>query len=196
MNETKRVYNTICNILYKIGNRLNDSKGKAILSNLRNSIGKDIIQVPIIWNIFFENLPDEYMESSKFEKEEKVILTILQLYAIYQQGELDNVFSSEGIKFSEALRKLRNTDNTESIDRRFNVMITASTYDEFVHHLRQMLKLLKSKSKYLEKINFALLGQDLYKIFKFEDNKVKINWGKQYYSYFNKDEKGDVQDDK
>lgn len=196
MNETNRVYNTICNILDKIGNRLNDSKGKAILSNLRYSIGKDISQVPIIWEIFFEYLPNEYIESSKFEKEEKVILTILQLYSIYQQGEQNNVFSREGVKFCESLGKLRNNDNTESIDRRFNVMITASTYDEFVHHLRQMLKLSKSKSKGLEKINFALLGQDLYKIFKFNDNNVKINWGKQYYSYFNKNERGDVENDK
>lgn len=194
MNDTD-IYKLICTILYKIGNRVHDSKGKAILSNLRNSIGKDISQVPLIWPIFFENLPEDYMKTNKFEIEEKIILTVMQLYSIYQQSEDNSLFSSEGIEFCEALRRIRSIDNSEALDRRFNVMITATTYDEILHHLRQMLKLLKSKSKIKEKINFARLGQDLYKIVKFNDKKTMIKWGKQYYYFVNKEE-GDVQNDK
>lgn len=59
----------------------------------------------------------------------------------------------------DALSTLRGDDN-ESIDKRFNVMITSSSFKELKHHLRQLIKILKAKSD--AKVDYAKLSEDLY----------------------------------
>ena len=79
------------------------------------------------------------------------------------------------------MRSLRFLDDGKGIDRRFNAMITASGFEEIIYHLRQLIKILKSKSE--QKINYAKLAEDLYDLqndYKFE--KVRFNWARSYYS--------------
>ena len=99
-----------------------------------------------MWPILFENLPEEFLSSYQQPSyEELAIYTALQLYALHQQGVstsvmLDDSKPYENIGF--ALGKLRKEDNTTSIDRRFNTMITSSTFEELTYHLRHLISLL------------------------------------------------------
>ena len=77
-----------------------------------------------------ENLPEEFLSSYQQPSyEELAIYTALQLYALHQQGVSTSVMLDDSKPYENigsALGKLRKEDDTTSIDRRFNTMITSS----------------------------------------------------------------------
>lgn len=184
--EKKSVYKVTANILYDLASMLNTSTGRAVLANLRNSIGKPITQTVGAWAFIFDKIPEEFQgQYENPSREENAILIALQMYALHQQGNdvsvnissVDNRWKNIG----DSLRSLRFLDDGKGIDRRFNAMITASGFEEIIYHLRQLIKILKSKSE--QKINYAKLAEDLYDLqndYKFE--KVRFNWARSYYS--------------
>ncbi|MDU1772474.1 MAG: type I-E CRISPR-associated protein Cse2/CasB [Dialister micraerophilus] len=184
--EKKSVYKVTANILYDLASMLNTSTGRAVLANLRNSIGKPITQTVGAWAFIFDKIPEEFQgQYENPSREENAILIALQMYALHQQGNdvsvnissIDNRWKNIG----DSLRSLRFLDDGKGIDRRFNAMITASGFEEIIYHLRQLIKILKSKSE--QKINYAKLAEDLYDLqndYKFE--KVRFNWARSYYS--------------
>ena len=163
--EKKSVYKVTANILYDLASMLNTSTGRAVLANLRNSIGKPITQTVGAWAFIFDKIPEEFQgQYENPSREENAILIALQMYALHQQGNdvsvnissIDNRWKNIG----DSLRSLRFLDDGKGIDRRFNAMITASGFEEIIYHLRQLIKILKSKSE--QKINYAKLAEDLY----------------------------------
>lgn len=173
-------------IVYMLDQTLETSSGKATLANLRNSIGKPLSQSVEIWSLLFENLPQEFLSEDQSEsKKEVAILTTLQLYALYRQGKKTPARESSKEKayknIGHSLSALRRGDNTVAMDRRFNALITSSTYDELVHHLRQMIKLLKSKASGEVNIDFGRLAQDLYGFLIGRDESMRLTWARAYY---------------
>ncbi|MGI6578687.1 MAG: type I-E CRISPR-associated protein Cse2/CasB [Saccharofermentanales bacterium] len=185
-NPSPTVYSVTNDIVYKLDQTLETSSGKATLANLRNSIGKPLSQSVEIWPLLFENLPGDFLSQDQSEsRKELAILTTLQLYALYRQGKQIPVRKQnekrgfENIGYS--LSTLRTGDNTVSVDRRFNTLITAATYDELIHHLRQMIKLLKSKMSGEINIDFGRLAQDLYGFLIEKEENIRLNWARAYY---------------
>ena len=91
------------------------------------------------------------------------------------------------------LKVLRNKDNQTSIDRRFNVLITSATYQEFVYHLRMMFNLLRSRIKGDYYIDFGRLAQDLYWYHRGYPESIRLNWARSYYSFTQEKEKVDYE---
>ncbi|MDK8692366.1 type I-E CRISPR-associated protein Cse2/CasB, partial [Gardnerella swidsinskii] len=62
------------------------------------------------------------------------------------------------------------------------VMITASDYESFYYYLRQLVRLLKSRTKENQQsIDYSKLARDLY-LLQFEDSeKVRLSWAQEYY---------------
>ena len=180
------VYQVTSKIIGQLSKTLDTSTCRAALANLRNSIEKNLSETIEIWPIMLENMPDEFLgDDEKLTAEEKAILNTLQLYALYQQGSTESVAiegkSSKWNNVGSAFSNLRKDDNRVSADRRFNTMITSTTYDELFYHLRQMFGLLKSRSKGQVKVNFSKLSQDLFWfILGYEDN-IRIAWSREYY---------------
>ena len=118
----------------------------------------------------------------KLTWEEQAILTSLQLYALHQQGKSESVALQEETdkweNMGHSLRTLR-TGDEKAVDRRFNALITAANYEELVHHLRQMIKLLKAKTD--TKVNYAKLADDLYGFLRNYPETMRIRWAKAYY---------------
>ncbi|NLJ95219.1 MAG: type I-E CRISPR-associated protein Cse2/CasB [Clostridiaceae bacterium] len=185
------IYQVAGRILFLLSNTLETTSGKATLAKLRNSIGRDISQTVEVWPLVFENMPEEFLGvGSKSTAEERAVLHSLQLYALYQQGNSESVLmSSEEAKQKKKdnmgtwLATMRNDEARLALDRRFNTMITASTYEELLHYLRQMLTLLKSKSKGSVKINFAKLSEDLYWYIRGYEDRIRIGWAREYYRF-------------
>jgi len=178
-------------IVHKLDQSLETPSGKAMLANLRNSIGKPLTESIAIWPLMFEHLPEEFLSRGQsLSKKEKAILNSLQLYALYRQGKKAPV--SQGAKeekppnIGRSLNALRTGDNTVSTDRRFNALVTAATYDEFSHHLRQMINLLKSKTSGETDIDFGKLAQDLYGFLTGKDESIRLNWARAYYRSYSK----------
>lgn len=187
-------------IIDQIAEMENNGKTSAVratLANLRNSIGRPMSKSLDVWRIMYEYLPEEFLsKTEKMTPHEKSILNTLQLYAIHRQGNTENVnigkneASWKNIGYSLSI--LRTDDNQVAMDRRFNAMITASSYDEFVHHLRHMLKLLKKYPS--AKIDYPRLAEDLYRFLIGNKESVRINWARSYYTSKNKN-KGENKDE-
>lgn len=180
------IYEVTSRILLKLDKTRSTSATKAILSNLRRSLGRPLSQTIEIWSLLYEELPESFLtDQDEPTTEEKAILNALQLYAIHQQGNKDSVllWDQEGIwnNLGYSLQPIRDRDS-RSTDQRFNGMIASDSFDELSYHIRQLIKLLKaSKSK--RGVNYARLAEDFYWFIRGQKEKVRLNWARAYYSY-------------
>lgn len=193
----KSVYSVTSAILARISQSIGTPTGRATLANLRNSIGKPYGGNPEMWSLVYENLPEEFLGvTSRQTYQERAIIAVLQLYALHQQGlsESVNMSDEEGRwhNIGHSLSQLRMNEHA-SIDRRFNAMITSSTLEEVLHHLRQLIKLLKSKTKATTnaKVNYARLAQDLFSFQLGNHEEMRVRWAKAYYWKNNKGEENE-----
>lgn len=187
-------------IITKLDKLREESSGKAALANLRNSIGRPYSQTMDVWPIIFEQMPEKALgRNIDLTNYEKAILTTLQLYAMHQQGVEKSVNKyyedHRWNNIGESLSVLRGSEDTRAIDRRFNVMITATTYEELTHHLRQMIRLLRAKQRG-ETINYGQLANDLFYFLTGNEERIRLRWAKAYYSTRHKVEKGEEKNDK
>lgn len=179
------VYRETVRILRKLDNTRENPSTKAIFANIRSSINKDSSVNMDALAFVFQNIPEEFLGYNKnLNDYEKAILTAVQMYALHQQAKIESVLKldyEEGEKrqnLGDALSSLR-SDDSKAIDRRFNAMITSSNFEELIHHLRQMIKLLKAKSD--AKVDYASLADDLYWFLKNQREGLKIKWSRSYY---------------
>jgi len=192
--ETKNkdsVFSVTKKIMVKLDALSEYSSGKAALAKIRNSVGKPVNEVTEVWQLLFENLPEEFLGSRGTPSDEELsILTAIQLYALHKQGTSSkgNVEESEGFKnLGYSLGKLRIADGQTSIDRRFNSMITSTTFDELIHHLRHLIKILKAKVPDVS-VNYAKLAEDLFWYLKGYEAEIRLKWAREYYRQNNKGE--------
>lgn len=202
-------YNTAKSILIKLDSTRDASSTKALLANMRNSADKDISNNVDALAYVFSNLSygedDRYGELSYMEQ---AIFTAIQIYAIHQQSNVESVLKfgnddeNESIEkknkykanIGDALATLR-SDESESIDKRFNAMITATNFNKLSYHLRQMIKILKSKSD--AKVDYAKLAEDLYWFMIGRKEEVRLSWARSYYKYRKNEEmEGDIKNEK
>lgn len=177
------VYGTALKIISKIENLIETSEGKAILSDIRKSVGKSTGESMEVWKILFENMPEEFLgRSENLTHEEKSILAAIQLFAIQQQGKKESCNSTEVDDMGSSLACLRSEDESISVDRRFNIMITSENFEKLIYHLRQMVKLLSSREKEA-KANYPKLANDLYWFSRGDRNQVRVKWARSYYKY-------------
>lgn len=187
MNKETNVYGTSKRILTYLENTKKESSTKAILAQLRNSINKNLGENIESLAFIFSMIPEDKLGIGKnLNYYEQAILTTLQLYAIYQQGEDRSViYRNEDYPYKslgQSLRTLRNPDDqkaNKSIDLRFNSLISSTDYKMLNHHLRQIIKLLKAKSE--EQVDFSSLSNDLYAYLLGDVNPIKIKWARDYY---------------
>lgn len=189
------VYDVTASILRKLDATKDATSTRGILSNIRNSVNKDISNNIYVISYVFQNIPEEMMGSmNELNDYEKAIVTAVQMYAIHQQSisksvlKLDYQEGERRQNMGDALKTLR-TGESESIDARFNALITASNFNQLQNHLRQIIKLLKSKSDV--KVDYASLADDLYWFLKDQKDGIKMKWARSYYKVSKKELKGD-----
>lgn len=182
--ETHRIFSVTHQMLTKINGLVHTASGKSILAKLRNSIGRPFSATTEVWALIMEHLPEEFLGCShRISHEERAILTALQLYAVHQQGLTQSVLVKDNSRFTNmgvALKALRKGDDIKSVDRRFNAMITAATLAELSYHLRNLIKLLKSKSAET-KVDYAQLAEDLYWFSRGYEENIRLDWTRAYY---------------
>ena len=87
--------------------------------------------------------------------------------------------------FGSSLQQIKEQDSV-ALDRRFNTMLTATTFDEFAYHLRQIFRLAKSKESF--SVNFIKLSEDLFWYQNGKERNICLSWAKDYYHYAGKNE--------
>lgn len=187
MNKETNVYKTSKHILTYLENTKKESSTKAILAQLRNSINKDLGENIESLAFIFSMIPEDKLGTGKnLNYYEQTILTTLQLYAIYQQGEDRSViYRNEDFPYKslgQSLRSLRNPEDknaNKSVDLRFNSLISSPNYRMLEYRLRQIIKLLKAKRE--EQVDFFSLSNDLYAYLLGDVNPIRIKWARDYY---------------
>lgn len=185
------LYKVTARIIFKLAERLELSETKAVLSHLRNSIGRDISETVEIWPLFFEEVPLEYLSTSGTPThQENAILASLQLYALHQQGKSKSVHEASGNSVGKALHEMRDVNNT-ALDRRFNALITSGNFKELTTHLRHLISMLKQEAA--AKIDYAKLAEDFYGYQRWPEsaNRMRMRWGQDYYFYQTKEKEGE-----
>lgn len=210
MGKTNNIaYNTAKSILIKLDSTRDASSTKALLANIRNSADKDISNNVDALAYVFSNLSyGEDDRGGELSFMEQAIFTAIQMYAIHQQSNVESVLKfgnddeNESIEkknkykanIGDALATLR-SDESESIDKRFNAMITATNFNKLSYHLRQMIKILKSKSE--AKVDYAKLAEDLYWFMIGRKEEVRLSWARSYYKYRKNEEmEGEIKNEK
>jgi|LSQX01.3.fsa_nt_gb CRISPR system Cascade subunit CasB len=184
------IYEVTENILNLLTGDLSASSTKAYLASLRRSVSWDVPRDPSVFSIVFANIPDKYLgESGELTVGERSIVLALQLFALHQQGKEQPVHAQRAEckergwgNLGASLRALRAGDATQAADRRFNAMITATTFNELANHLRHLIKLLKSKTG--AKVNYAQLAQDLYWFQLGYQSDIRLKWSRDYYRHY------------
>lgn len=192
-SKSYRVESVTRNILSELESEINSSNGRANLANIRNSINRPLTESIDLLPLLFRYLPEDFLSSDgKLSLEERAIVTTIQLYGLHQQAEAESVLLSEDAEkwknLGYSLSFLRKGEDSLAVDRRFNTMITSSTFEELSHHMRQMIKLLKSKTD--AKVNYTKLSGDLYKFLTGYGEEVKFSWASRYYFVKNEKEEG------
>lgn len=189
-NESEKVFLTTKSIILKISKMSDDSSKKAILANLRNSISKSTLENIEVLALIFSRMPEELLgNGGELSHGEDAVLSSLQLYALHQQGMENSVMFEEekGPSIGYSLGQIKVVDESKSISKRFNSMVTSGSFEELKNHLRHLIKLLKAKDKSV-KIDYALLAKDLFLVSRGYGKNIMLKWARDYYRIKNKGE--------
>lgn len=181
----------------------NDAYIRSTLAKLRKGAGKEVGEVPEIWDITLLNISDKWMsKDGNPTKEEIVIHTAITYFALHQQGKdiKTQAMHIKGVSLGDAINKLylkydkQDTINKlylkdnkqDTIKKRFDVIVTSSSIKELTYHLRGIIQLLKKEGIGLD---YGKLADDLlfYQIPK-STNKVRLKWGQDFYKINKKEE--------
>lgn len=166
------------------------SKGARQLAALRHAAAKAPGEIPETWQLEFEGLPMCLVgKEDEPSKGERAVHTALTLYAIHQRSQTAPMHQSgyeNGL--GQAMRSLVLHDAKKYADleqgelpRRFSALVTAESFSETVHYVRQLVGQLRGAAIPLD---YALLAQQFYDL-QMPDrvDSVKLAWGRGFAMY-------------
>lgn len=162
-----------------------DSPGtRATLAHLRAARGQAPGAVPSIWAVTMDGAPGAPRDDAP-TREEVAIHEALTTFAAHQQSRAKPMHKVGGPSLGDAVRQLeRNRTHHDGglspVRRRFNAVLTASSFDEVTHHLRGLVDLLRADEIPLD---YGRLADDLYWL---QDRRtsdaVLRRWGRDLYN--------------
>ncbi len=185
VSKANKIYGYVYGKLEYLHSKANTGTGRAMLANIRRGVGKRPGELPELWGLIFNNLPEELFGTGAASYSEWAIYTALTLYALHQQGydSEKECMHKENVSLGEAaanLVKIEGDESEERIAKRLNLVVTATSPKDLAYYLRSVIQLLSANSIALD---YALLAKQLYEInFEESSQRVKINWGRKFYS--------------
>lgn len=184
MGEKKEVSYLVGDKIQRLLNGSNEAHTKAVLAQMRRGIGHAPGEIPELWGMMLENIPEKMMSKDGVPTyAEWAIYTALTLFALHQQGhEQCNPMFVKGQSLGKAMRSLVPPEDGEvlkRVRRRFNVIATSSDMPELVHHLRSAVQLLRDAGIGLD---YAELAGELY-LYQIPGGaaEVRLLWGEKFY---------------
>lgn len=186
-----KTYDQAASFVWKKINALrtsaNDAKVRATLAKFRHCIGEKPGSDPDVWAETLGDLPEDLLAKGNEPEPtwaEWAIHIAMTMFAMHQQGS--NIQSEcmhrEKYTLGKAIRMLadrKGEGGEDAIKRRFNATVTSESVEEFAHHLRSMIQLLKAESIPLD---YEQLTRELY-LFQNSDarDSLRLRWGQDYY---------------
>lgn len=191
-------------IIHRLENQQESGVAKATLAELRRSAGQSFARAEAVWPMLLEQMPEAMLSAiGEPTAEENAVFVALQLYALCQQGsrrisglQVEKPAEAEDkarrVNIGESFRTMRNAANEKALDRRFNAMLTAQSFNELAYHLRQLIKLAKAAG--VTAMDFPQLAEDLFWIQRGGARQVKLRWATGYYRINQNDEQMQQED--
>ena len=154
--------------------------GTAALARLRRGVGK---APGAIHDILEFTLADEFVRSTAGDeptREEIAAHACMTLYALHQQSQSERMHQ-RGYGMGRSIRALTPKDPTDkpAVLKRFQVLGTADSLEELLHHTRGMIQLLRSNRIPLD---YGLLADELVRWQRSDGpNQVRLQWGRDFY---------------
>lgn len=182
MSKKEEVGKYVYGQIKKLNEEIDSGAGKAMLAKLRRGAGKTPGEIPELWGIFLNGLPDEMLRrNGKPTESEWAIYIALTMFALHQQGSSESVHKN-GISFGKAVSMLMSEpsdDERQRVLRRFGPAVTAKDMYELSHHMRCLIELMRNMGI---KLDYVMLAKDIYD-FQFNEGKkkVQLRWGQDFY---------------
>ncbi|MBQ3347368.1 MAG: type I-E CRISPR-associated protein Cse2/CasB, partial [Synergistaceae bacterium] len=128
-----------------------------MLANIRRGVGKSPGEIPELWGLIFNNMPEELLGTRGASPAEWAVYTALTLYALHQQGN-EKFMNVEDVSVGKAASMLvKNDEDEDRIRRRLGLVVTATSPSDLAYHLRGVIQLLSRDAIGLD---YALLARD------------------------------------
>ena len=184
MSKYDEVYRYTASKLEYLRSIADTGKGRGMMANLRRGVGRQPGELPELWGMIFDRMPDELLGKNQTSYAEWAVYTALTLYAMHQQSS-DRNMNQKDISVGQASAKLvKNEDDIERILKRLNLVVTAVSPEDLAYHLRSMIQLFRQEEIALD---YARLAKELY-LFQYEENvsAIGLNWGRDFWRECNK----------
>lgn len=179
MSKAEQVYGYTAGKLNYLQSKSNTAAVRAHLAEMRRGVGKEPGELPVLWGMLFDSIPEELTGTGNASPAEWAIYTALTLYALHSQGNDAPMHQKEISLGSAAAKLIRNEDDTERILNRLHLVATAVTPQDLAYHLRGIVQLLRSEGIPLD---YARLAKELYQFhYEASANAIKLNWGREFY---------------
>jgi len=156
------------------------------LAALRAGEGRDPFTVPSMWPFLSEMGEDAFSSPRRdgFEAPPAVVAEhhALVLFAVHQQSQ-GHLVHRKGESLGNAVKRLHTSDrfSKEAVDRRFYAMVTADDLKEMTHHLRGLIRQIRSLPTPV-RLDYDQLVEDLRAWQSpFERDRVRRRWGRDYH---------------
>lgn len=153
---------------------------RAVLAGLRSAVRREPGSVPEVWEWteveVGNHAPDEPTA------EEWAVHSALCLYAVHQQGRPEKMHR-RGVGLGAAVRQLAGSDAglDSPVRRRFAKVLTASSTEECLHHLRGVITQFRSAQPSIG-LDYAMLADDMVQLQRPGGAPtVRLRWSRQYY---------------
>ncbi len=119
----------------------------ATMAALRSATPGRIDEAPASWEVVYSTLPEILLgRGDTISREERAAHASLVLYAVHQMSQA-RPMHHPGVRLGHALARLPNANEDKSpVLRRFTSLVTASTFDATVYHLRSLITLLRREA--------------------------------------------------
>ena len=185
-----QVYNYTASKLNYLHSKSDSGPGKALMAIIRRGVSRKPGELPELWGLIFEGMPEELFGKKSTSYAEWAVYTALTLYALHQQGHQDekkdehkNWMYVQGISLGKAAAMLvKQEKDEERILNRMNLVATAVSPYDLAYHLRGIIQLLSRDAIGLD---YARLAKELYLMNNDETaNNIKLAWGRDFYSNY------------
>ena len=188
-NKVDQVYNYTASKIKYLQSIANTAPGREMLANLRRGVGKFPGELPELWGVLFEFMPEELLGKQSASCSEWAIYTALTLYALHQQGN-EKFMHINKVSLGEAAAQFALQEGTEEhIRKRLHLVATSRKIKDLAYYLRSVIQLLSSKSIGLD---YAILAKELYQMMysmehmEYEEKLSAITrkWGSDFYKNY------------
>ena len=158
------------------------STARAELAQLRHAVGKPVGSVPTVWDLTLQGVPgtDNWTSDRPTRNEIASHLT-MTLYATHQQSKSIGMHR-RGWGVGRSTRLLADRSHSgDAVRRRFEVLGTSESIEEVSIHARGLVGQLRASDIPLD---YGLLADQLVSMqFPEGFNRVRLQWGRDFYRY-------------